>query len=336
MKRNLMLLTVAACVSANSFGQSNVIIYGIVDAGVGYGKAGDETFTGIASPYSSPRFGFKGSEDLGNGMKAIFTLEQGFSIGTGAPASTRQFHRQAWAGLQGDFGTVGLGRQYAPGYLYSLKFSQAIPGATFNSQAFLVNSIPGASIHPGTDARWDNSVTYQLPKLGGLTGYAIYAFQTAQSGEDRTDDDRMGVAASYAAGPVVAGLILHKSKRATDSLDEAYVGATVDLGVAKLFASFQTAKEDNVVDAKVAYLGIQIPVGPGALRGEVARLSDDQRDDNDSSSVSLAYTYGLSKRTTMYVMANRTTNDDNAARGVFAKDAGEGSTSVAAGLRHTF
>lgn len=338
MKKKLLVAAVASLAVAPVFAQSNVKIYGIVDSGIGYGKAGDTTFNGVVSgPYSAPRIGFKGSEDLGGGLKAEFALEQGFSIDTGAPASaTRQFHRQSWVGLSGDFGSVALGRQYAPGYNYSLKFSQAVPGATFNSQAFLTNSIPGASIQPGTDARWDNSITYKLPKMGAFSAEAIYSFQTAESGDDRGHDDRMGVAAAYAAGPVTVGAIYHNSRRAKDNLKEVYLGGTMDFGVAKLSASYQTAKENGVVDAQVAYLGVVVPVGKGRIHADIGRLSDDENADNDSTSLSLAYTYGLSKRTTVYVMANRTTNDDNAARGVLATDDGAASTSLAAGLRHTF
>ena len=123
---------------------------------------------------------------------------------------------------------------------------------------------------------------------------------------------------------------------ADDSLDEIYVGGSYDLGVAKLYASYQTAKEDDVLDASVAYFGATVPLGKGNLHADIAKVGDDENDDNDSTSFSIGYTQGLSKRTTLYVMLNRTTNDDNAARGVFATDAGEGSTSVGAGFRHVF
>lgn len=320
-----------------AFAQSNVTLYGVADVGVGYGKAGDTTFSGIINGVlSGPRFGFKGSEKLGNGLEAVFVLEQGYVVGTGAPNSTRQFHRQAWAGLKGGFGTVGLGRQYAPGYNFAGKFSAGVPGTVFNTQAFLVNAIPGASIHPGTDARWDNSISYKAGKMGGLLAEAIYSFQATQSGDDRTDDDRYGVGIGYATGPVGVGAVYHHSKRPDESLREAYVGGSYDFGAAKLYASWQNAKEDGVVDAKVAYIGVAIPIGSGRLHADVARLSDDQTDDDDSSAISVGYTHDLSKRTTAYVFANRTTNQDNAARGVNAVAAGEDSTSLGLGIRHSF
>lgn len=337
MQKKLIALAVAGLVAAPAFAQSNVTVYGIADVGVGYGKAGDTTFTGVVDGVlSGPRLGFKGSEDLGNGLSAVFVLEQGYSVGTGAPASTKQFHRQAWAGLKGGFGTIGLGRQYAPGYNYTAKFSSAFAAGAVDPQSILANSIPGASIHPNTDARWDNSITYNLGNMGGVMAEAIYSFQTAQSGDDRTDDDKIGLGVGYAAGPVGVGLVYHRSKTADESLKEIYVGGTYDLGAAKLFASYQTAKLDDAVDSSVIYGGVVVPVGKGNVHAAIAKLSDDENDDNDSTSASVGYTHGLSKRTTGYVVLNRTTNDDNAARGVLATEAGEGSTAFGVGLRHAF
>lgn len=335
---NKSLPLVAAClVSVPAIAQSNVTVYGIADASLAYGKAGDETFTGIRDGVvSGPRLGFKGSEDLGNDLKAVFTLEQGFSVGNGAPSSTRQFHRQAWAGLQGSFGLVSLGRQYAPGYVYSGRLSSGLPGSVFNSQAQLVNSLPGASIHNGTDARWDNSVKYALGKAGGLSAQAIYSFQTAQSGEDRTDDDKFGIGVGYATGPLDVAVVYHQSKRAENDLKEVYFGGIYDFTAFKIHASYQTAKEDDVVDARVAYLGVRVPVGAGTIHADIGTLADELNDDADSSSVSLAYIHALSKRTKLYVMLNRTSNDDNASRGILVRAAGEGSSAVAAGFEHKF
>ena len=335
-----LVLFAAGLASAPALAQSNVTIYGIADVGIGYAKAGDTTFTGIIDGVlSGPRFGFKGSEDLGNGLQAVFVLEQGYSVGSGARASTsRQFHRQARAGLRGGFGTIALGRQYAPGYKYPGRFSAGVPGTVFNSQALLVNSIPGASIHPGTDARWNNSIAYILGKAGGFMAEAIYSFQDDQSGDDRDEDDRAGIGVGYASGPIGVGAVYHYSKRAADDLKEVYVGGSYDFGGTELFASYQTAEAGDVVDAAVAYLGVAIPLGNGKLHTDVGQLSDDRNDDNDTTSVTIGYTHGLSKRTTLYAMVNRMDNDDAAGRGAAFADTedGESTTSVGLGLRHKF
>ena len=338
MRKHLGAFTLTCLAATPAMAQSNVTLYGVADVGIGYGKAGDTTFTGVVNGVlSGPRIGFKGSEDLGNGLKAVFQLEQGYSLGTGAPSSTsRQFHRQSWAGLKGGFGMIGLGRQYAPGYNFTSRLSAAVPGSVFNSQSILANSIPGASIHPNSDARWNNSIKYAFGGKSGIAAEAIYSFQDTQSGDDRTDDDKFGVGIGYFGGSFGAGVVYHRAKRTDENLDEIYLGGSVDLGAVTLFASYQTAKEGDVVDAAVAYLGASAKLGNGNIHLDVGKLSDDENDDNDSTSISVGYTHGLSKRTTLYAMVNRTTNDDNADRGVLAEEEGEGSTAVGFGMRHKF
>jgi len=333
MQKKLIALAVAGLVAAPAFAQSNVTVYGIADVGVGYGKAGDTTFTGVVDGIlSGPRLGFKGSEDLGNGLSAVFVLEQGYSVGTGQPNSTRQFHRQAWAGLKGSFGTVGLGRQYAPGYNYTARFDVVSAGAV-DPQAIL-GGAAGMSITPGSAARWDNSVTYNLGNMGGVMAEVIYSFQASQAGDDRTDDDKMGVGAGYAAGPIGVGFVFHKLNGASEDTKEYYIAGSYDLGVVKLAGSYQVKDLDDNKD-KLAYFGGIIPVGKGNVHVALGALNP-EGDDNNSRSFSVGYTHGLSKRTTGYVAVNRTTNDDGAAVGVLAKEAGEGSTAVAAGFRHAF
>src|SRR5690606_39044941 len=108
---------VAGLVSAPAFAQSNVQIYGVVDAGVVSGKIGDNKFNGVQSGLlSASRIGFRGTEDLGNGLKAKFTLEYGINVDNGGAPNAP---RQSWVGLEGGFGFIGLGRQYSPGHNYA-------------------------------------------------------------------------------------------------------------------------------------------------------------------------------------------------------------------------
>ncbi|MCB1929259.1 MAG: porin [Rhodocyclaceae bacterium] len=352
MQKKLIALAVAGLTAAPAFAQSNVTVYGILDAAVAYGKSGDTTYTGLQNGVlSGNRFGLKGSEDLGNGLSAVFTLEQGFSVGSGQPDSSRQFHRQSYAGLKGGFGTIALGRQYAPGYLWTARITNALGAGAYEPQEILTNSIKGngieASIHPASDARWDNSISYDTGDMGGLNVRVIYSFQGTMSevdgGPDASDDDKIGLGVAYNAGPLKVGLVYHKSKGADEDMDEIYLAGAYDLGVVALNASVQQAKmDDNAaagiteVDTMVYTIGATVPVGPGTFHVAVGQLSDDVTDDNDSTSASIGYTQSLSKRTNVTFAVNHTTNDDNASRGVLVSEAGDGSTSVAAGLRHTF
>lgn len=341
MQKKLIALAVAGLVAAPAFAQSNVTVYGLADVGVGYGKAGDAKFTGIVGGVlSGNRFGLKGTEDLGNGLKALFVLEQGYNIGDGSPASSRQFHRQSWAGLQGGFGTVGLGRQYAPGFLYTANFDTVAAGPVDPQSILSLKA--GMTITPNSAARWDNSVKYTLPAMGGVKAEAIYSFNSVQSDSgaagapDRTDDDKIGLGVGFASGPIDVGVVYHKLKGAVEDTNEYYLAGSYNLGVAKLVLSYQVKDLDDNKD-KLAFVGAIVPVGKGNVHLGFGALNP-EGDDNNSRSFSLGYTHGLSKRTTGYVAVNRTTNDDASGTGgePLVAASGEDSTAVVAGFRHTF
>ena len=343
MQKKLIALAVAGLVSAPAFAQSNVTVYGIADAYVGIGSHGDNDFRGVGSAgLSGSRIGFRGTEDLGNGLKAVFTVEQGFSIDTGSGLGDAS--RQAFVGLNGAFGTVSLGRQYAPGYHATATYD-VFGAAAVSPRAILVGAAnglsgvwtdgvdtetiaaaKGLSIAPNSAARWNNSVAY-TGSFSGLTARAIYSFNGvetntyAQDGADveRTgkpgDDDAMGVSLDYANGPLSVGATYHLLKNDAEDQKEWMVAGGYDFGVLKLIASYQQAKnvgfeKDN--DAKLWQVGALVPVGAAGnvhvAYGEVKY--DWGSEDPKAKSFGLAYTHALSKRTTGYVGMNYTKNDD--------------------------
>ena len=117
MKKSLLALAVLGAFAGAASAQTNVTVYGLVDAGI---QRTDTDNSGArwgldSGLQSGNRLGFKGSEDLGGGLSAIFTLESGFNLDDGTQAQGgRLFGRQAWVGLNGGFGTVKFGRQYTP------------------------------------------------------------------------------------------------------------------------------------------------------------------------------------------------------------------------------
>ncbi|MDR0441189.1 MAG: porin, partial [Candidatus Accumulibacter sp.] len=113
----------AGLVSGAAYAQTNVTLYGVADIGYNYAKSDDNKFSGIQDGgnvgLQGSRIGFRGEEALGNGLKAVFTVEFGLNLDNGAGAGFRN-NRQSFVGLSGGFGTVTAGRQYAPsggGYL---------------------------------------------------------------------------------------------------------------------------------------------------------------------------------------------------------------------------
>ncbi|WP_332671467.1 porin [Aromatoleum sp.] len=291
MQKKLIALAVAGLVSAPVFAQSNVTVYGIVDAFFAYSKYDDNKFTGIESGgLAGSRLGFRGTEDLGNGLKAVFTLEYGLEVddneGVGAGGSRS---RQQFVGLQGNsWGFIGLGRQYSPGYWTSAKYD-AIPTVPFSPQFVLANS-RGSNIVAGTAARVSNAINYKSPNWGGLTVNAIYGFNEANQEDNRQAGDLAAVGVDYSNGPLGIGLVYSQVKQdagaigtekfqpantgtgfvitgvdpvtgvvtaapvglttADETKKEWYVGAGYDLGMFKLVASYQQIDDANALEQK--------------------------------------------------------------------------------------
>ena len=366
MQKKLIALAIAGLVSAPAFAQSNVTIYGVADAYVGIGKHGENDFRGVGSgALSGSRVGFRGTEDLGNGLKAVFVLEQGFNIDTGEEMGSG-YQRQALVGLAGAFGTVALGRQYAPGYFFN---HDGLAGAAIGPQSIL-SAYAGMSITPNSGARWNNSVTY-TGSFSGLTARAIYSAKDIENGNgyanDTTkfispsSDDAYGLGLEYANGPLkVSGVyqVVKFADTITTPNDgkkqkEWGVGAGYDFGVVALNASYQSADDlggfkNN--DADLWAVGLGVPVGAaGNIHLSYGQIKFDIPGDSDTKikSYTLAYTQALSKRTTAYVAFNRTDNDDGEFAGLVGYSpkqsdfltgdfGGKNSDLLGVGIRHTF
>lgn len=348
MQKKLIALAVAGLVSAPVFAQSNVTLYGVADAAVGAGKADDNDFRGVVGGVlSGNRFGLKGSEDLGNGLKAVFQLEQGFNVDDGTfHQSTRQFSRQAWVGLQGSFGTVSLGRQYAPGYFagYDAALQSII------SPQSLLSAGAGLSITPNSPARWNNSIAY-TGSFSGLTTRVIYAASDSElSGAgataDPVADDQFGAGVDYSNGPVKVGVVYQQQRQADDTQKEWLLGAQYDFGVLTVAGTYQIGRDVTSVaggdrDNRLWNLGVIVPVSAaGNVHLSYGALKEKDLNDADAKSWMLAYTHALSKRTTAYVGYNKVSNDNATRFGAGAvvtpAVAGEDSNLFVAGMRHTF
>lgn len=365
MQKKLIALAVAGLVSAPVFAQSNVTIYGVADAYMGFGNHGGNDLAAVQSGgLSGSRLGFRGAEDLGNGLKAVFTLEQGVDISNGVASPSvggdSVFSRQALVGLSGAFGTVSLGRQYAPGFdfQYDALLASAI------SPQFILSTGVGSSLSVSNFARWDNSVAYN----GMFSGLKVRAIYSMAAGEDTrttslaagnwadpSDDDAMGLGLEYANGPLKVGAVYQmlqtaSNAAAADDQTEWLLGGSYDFGAATLALSYQDAESLGRMkgeDAKLWQLGVIVPVGAAGNvhlgYGEVKADNVVGSNSAKSKSYSLAYTHALSKRTTAYTGYNRTDNDTGLALGPIAdldktglRNGGENSDLFVVGVRHTF
>ncbi len=316
-------------------------VYGVADAAVGFGGHGDNDFSGIVSGVlSGSRIGFKGTEDLGNGLKAVFTVEQGFDIGNGNEhIAGKQFSRQAFVGLGGSFGTVSLGRQYAPGYFFNY---DAVLGALVSPQSIL-SSNGGLTITPNSAARWDNSVAY-TGSFSGLTARAIYSMNAVETDPNPNDDDAYGLSLDYANGPLSVGGVYQVVQNNAEDQQEWGIGAGYDFGVVKLTGSYQAFDGLGFVkgaEGDLWQVGLIVPVGAaGNVHLAYGEYDRDDLNNRGAESWTVAYTHALSKRTTAYVGYNSTENESGTnGFGLVAGstgDLGDDSDLFVVGLRHTF
>ncbi|WP_455288292.1 porin [Cupriavidus necator] len=160
--------------SASAFAQSNVTLYGVIDEGINYtNNVGGEHLTEMASGFAQgSRWGLKGTEDLGGGIKALFQLENGFNASTGrAGQGGLLFGRQAYVGLSDNrLGTVTLGRQYDSviDYLAPTTVAGNWGGTMFGHPYDNDNMI--------YSFRVNNTVKYTSPSLGGFQFGGAYSF----------------------------------------------------------------------------------------------------------------------------------------------------------------
>lgn len=354
MKKSLIALAVLAASSA-AMAQSSVTLYGVVDAFVGSNKVqvggiGQRQTVVNSDGVNGNRWGLKGSEDLGGGMKAIFQLESGFSLDNGASAQGGLlFGRQAFVGLESGFGTVSLGRQYSA--------YETLRGATnHNSDAFAFNAASNfingenrgvaANGMVNNAIRINNSIAYTSPSFSGFSGAVVYGFgenknlattTPATSNLGGKESDSASVHIKYANGPILVGYAYQEEKQTQavvgavqDKNKYNLIGGTYDFGVAKLNASYNTAKNNTFSD-KEGQIGVSVPFGAAAISAGYARSKSESGGiERTGKGYSILGTYALSKRTGLYAGAQNTKAH------ILNAAAETETTTYGLGVRHSF
>lgn len=340
MQKKIIALAVAGLMSGAAFAQSNVTVYGVADAYWAHGSGnGNDVNVVNSGGLAGSRLGFKGVEDLGGGLKAVFTLEYALAIDANAGVGTAAA-RQQYVGLSGGFGTVVAGRLQTPGYNFGVKYDAH--AASLFSPVGQLSDGANASIS-GRDAlaRQDNSLAYVSPSFGGLTVVAAYTYGT---GGEAVDAGVAGVepqniwalSADYDAGPLSIGFTHHNvndfgNASGVDQTENA-LGVKYNFGMATLAASYQTQDVDTPAgtawDSKLWNLGARINAGSGSVGISYAQIKDDISN-GKAKSWGLDYRHSLSKRTTAYVGYSRVSNNSNIAFGL--GNVNSAPTTVAAG-----
>ncbi|NTV09349.1 MAG: porin [Zoogloea sp.] len=369
MQKKLIALAVAGLASTGAFAQSSVTVYGVADAYVAKVSANDRQSSPVVNSggLASSRLGFKGVEDLGNGLKALFVLEYGLTIdqnsGVGAGGNMA---RQQMVGLTGGFGTAVAGRLQTTAYDWAVKYDLLAGTAISPLQNVVTQAAIGGSggtlgmgnsnvIIGATSvgARANNAVAYIAPAFGGVTLAVNYARDlTADDGTtlNSGSNNRSTLAsATWTGGPASVGLVVAQTSLdtgAASNVKDWALGGSYDLGVAKLTATYQSSKTSLVAgtspDANKAFsIGAAVPVtAAGTVVASFAKFQNKNAVDADPKSFTVAYLQGLSKRTTAYAGYTRTSNGDGSSdygvAGLAPNGLGNSANALVAGLNHKF
>ncbi len=328
-----LLTMVLASLSAFAYAESEVTLYGTVDAAAVVGKASGEAATvqlmdGVAG---GSVWGIKGTEDLGNGWAVGFVLENGFTVNDGASLESGvAFYKQATIQISSDYGTFGMGRMGTlASYEGTYTIWDASPFGTDYLQAGLHNIFNTGQI-------FNNSLVYESPDFGG------FAFHLQYSNGTETDTNKWSrsnhyyaVGLTYEIGDLnLVGIIerfdydKYEDPRSRASMVYS-LSATYDFEVAKVYFGYQFADRLHTVDQledmkftgrganqNAFTLGAEIPAGAGTFKAAVnygwgraangfLDVEDDEPLELDKKKFSrfsfgLAYEYPLSKRTFLY------------------------------------
>lgn len=360
MNKPLFAAALLAAGLTPAFAQNSVNIYGIVDAGLVREMGGTSNATKVSTGVGSvSRIGFRGTEDLGGGMSALFVLETGFKTDTGeVDTAGTIFNRQALVGLKSELGTVTLGRQYTP--FYTTITTVADPFA-----AGLAGSAKNLLPASGSNTRTSNTVMLVSPKIAGVTGELAYS--VGEQAGSNSAGRQIGGALSYAVEKLnvrlaynnrnadvaaTTGVVAVSHDIGTNTL----LAANYDFGMVKAYAAFGVDKGFNSgvmpnttnpygslirptasTNSTDLLIGATVPLGQGTVIVSAINKNDKTAFNQDATQVAIGYTYALSKRTGVYTSYGKIKNRRGAGYTVGSgTDVGSGDSAYNMGVRHSF
>jgi predicted porin len=325
MSRSLTLFAAAAaglCLTVGARAQS-VTLYGLMDMSAGQfqNAGGDKVWRADSGSMTTSFLGFKGSEDLGGGLKAKFAINTFLRADQGAAGRFNGdafWARDAYVGLSGAFGTTTLGRITTPLFVSTLAFNAFGDSFAFSPsirQLFTPSLLPFFG-----DTGWNNSVAYASSDYDGLS-FNLQA--NLGEGAAGTHGKNLGANVLYFKGPLGATFAWQQVKNGTFGEPAGFAGQTTwqlgvsyDLTVAKLFGQFTQVRTSAATDTKTNLwsLGTAVPLGGGKVLAQYGHATAHQPgSDPTNKTLSLGYDYSLSKNTDVYAvyMNDRRTGVDD-------------------------
>lgn len=373
MQKKIIALAVAGLVSGAAFAQSNVTIYGVADLTFDNVKAGGATDSGYNMPNrnrvssNSSYIGFKGAEDLGNGLKAVFQFESG--VNPDATGGTWA-NRDSYVGLGGGFGTVAMGNLTGPTRALGAAMDPFAGATGITANIGLIGKLGGGAGASLFDTRWQNAIAYISPSFSGFSVVAAYV-----ANENKTRDGLSGTAgqlntrgydigAKYENGPIMVAASYNQAKvgdTADTKASATRFGAKYDFGMGTVGLLWDRVKaEDNgtgllggSVKRNAWFLPVTFNVGGNgkiiAQYGHAGDLSDTS--DTGAKMFAIGYEHSLSKRTMIKAVWSQISNEAAASYDfgvnavgftqptlvpLAANGAGADPKGFQVGIRHTF
>ena len=368
MKFQLSFVAAGVLAMGAATAQTSVTLYGIADGDVRFDHTSIGTLKSVGSGgEASSRWGLRGTEDLGNGFKAVFNFEQDFDLSdnsapqgniagttpTSPTSSTgsRMFGRRAIVGLNmAGVGELRFGREYTPFYQ-----------AWATADPFAAGTVARATNYAvGNSVRFDNTITYESPTFAGLQVKGQFrpgeaTTNSTASGAVKGGGNGYGASLTYAAGPVYVGVGYLNTSAALDNntARSSTISGTYDFKVVKVHALFFHTRNDTTTKQNAYSVGLTVPLQSFRVIGVVGRI-DNKFDDNgsllkynDANFFGLGGQYLLSKRTDIYMTGSKFVNNgaaanvigDNSNNGLFTAanvPPGFNPWSFQLGLRHNF
>ncbi|WP_439687055.1 Porin [Cupriavidus oxalaticus] len=352
MKGKLAVAGITTALSMSAHAQSSVTVYGVADAGIEYlnhipnpSKQSSDVVRMTSGNIAGSRWGLRGVDDLGGGLKGVFVLEGGMSLDSGGAAQGgRLFGRRAYVGLSSPYGQLTMGRQY------NLTFDLIIGLDPMT----LAPKYSAYSHDTWLAGRTDNAVKY-TGKFGGLTAEALYSFgvdSTIANGSEVPGNSRVGremsAGATYDMGSFRIGGVYDQlngtSVANAGKTERRYVASmagdigpiTAYLGYRRLVSQLLT----TMTRTDLFWAGANWSVGQAVRLTGAVYKTNDRTSSKDPMSVVLSADYRFSKRTDAYVNASYTLNKGGSALSANGYDgsviAGANQLGVVLGLRHAF
>lgn len=336
MSKKLIAIGVAAVLAAPFAAQAGVEVYGDARMSVDFSDNGDNN-PGMekskASVSSNASYiGFKGDEDLGNGMSAVYQFEQGVDWDT---ANWMGDTRPTYVGLGGGFGTLMAGRFDTPYMSATDRYDIfADTKADYNAIMGNANNYGGSagSFSSIYDSRVSNTLVYATPNISGFTGALAYVLSNATGGDtltiSKSDAKKDGYSASgnYDNGPLslaAAYQLLSKAGSTGDDITGWKVGGSYTIQDATTLALIYENIDvgGNIKDRNAFYINASHKMGDTTLK--LAYANADKCggtaaacDKTGAQQISVGVSQSLSKNTEIYALYTQVTNDNAGAYGL--------------------